>query len=312
MMDGAGHAAGADPADELGLALAFDRRVQVGGGRDVERIPEGIVVRHPDLPSVHVLNVVMLDAPVAGHVDAAAVAALADRCLAGLNHRFVRLDDSRAGERLAPELMQAGWERGRTVYMVFRGDPAALPADPRAREISEAELEALQLENFSYYDYGPDTSPELPPTLVAAQSAVRAAARFRGFGAGGDGGLQSMCTLYLDPDVHGKRMAMVEEVGTLPAYRERGLAKAVVSAAVRAAGEWGAEMITVPADADDWPQLLYAGLGFEPVGNEVNFTLRIPARRSACRRQAKVRDSGLHVEGRGDPGREGFDPRHHR
>jgi hypothetical protein len=30
----------------------------------------------------------------------------------------------------------------------------------------------------------------------------------------------------------------------------------------------------VPADADDWPQVIYAGLGFEPVGTQVHFTLR--------------------------------------
>ena len=55
---------------------------------------------------------------------------------------------------------------------------------------------------------------------------------------------------------------MIEEVGTLASHRERGLAKAVVSAAIRSAGEWGADLIVVPADADDWPQLLYAKLGF--------------------------------------------------
>ena len=86
------------------------------------------------------------------------------------------------------------------------------------------------------------------------------------FGAGEDGDLQSMCELFLDPDVEGVRMAMVEQVATLPAYRERGLAKAVVGAAIAAARDWGAELIMVPADADDWPQIIYAGLGFETSG----------------------------------------------
>jgi hypothetical protein len=31
--------------------------------------------------------------------------------------------------------------------------------------------------------------------------------------------------------------------------------------------------IVVPADADDWPQLMYGRLGFEPVGMQVSFTL---------------------------------------
>jgi GNAT superfamily N-acetyltransferase len=77
---------------------------------------------------------------------------------------------------------------------------------------------------------------------------------------------------------------MVEQVATVPAYRGRGLATATVSAAIAAAGEWGADQVTVPADADDWPQLLYAKLGFEPVGVQVSFTLRQPpSARCTCK-----------------------------
>ena len=36
-----------------------------------------------------------------------------------------------------------------------------------------------------------------------------------------------MCTLFLDADVSGRRVAMVEEVATLAAYRGRGLARSV-------------------------------------------------------------------------------------
>jgi GNAT superfamily N-acetyltransferase len=86
-----------------------------------------------------------------------------------------------------------------------------------------------------------------------------------------------MCTVFLDPDVDGRRVAMVTEVGTRVAHRERGLGRAVVSAAVAHAGGWGADLIVVGADADDWPQLMYAGLGFEAIGRQVTLTRRIPA-----------------------------------
>jgi GNAT superfamily N-acetyltransferase len=127
----------------------------------------------------------------------------------------------------------------------------------------------------------PDTSAGLPALLTRAQALMRAGTTAWGFAAGYGGGLQSMCTLFLDPDLDGVRIAMVENVGTLPQYRERGLAKAAVSAAVAAAEDWGAELITVPADADDWPQLLYHRLGFEPVGTQLNFTRREAAATSA-------------------------------
>ncbi len=209
------------------------------------------------------------------------MAALAERWLGHLDHRFIRVDDGPAAERLAPALMADGWERNRTVFMVLRSDPDAALRDPRARPVSEDELDALMLANFEHYDYGPDASPEIVQQLVDAQSAMRIGTPALRFGAGEDGGLQSMCMLFLDPDVDGKKVAMVEQVATLPAYRERGLARATVSAAIAAAGEWGADLVTLPADADDWPQLLYAKLGFEPIGVQVTFTLRPPGARAA-------------------------------
>ena len=93
-------------------------------------------------------------------------------------------------------------------------------------------------------------------------------------GAGDGDGLHSMATVFLSEQPDGTRVAMVDEVGTLTAHRQRGLARAVVSAAVVTASEWGAELIVVPADADDWPQLLYSRLGFAPVGVQVALTLR--------------------------------------
>jgi GNAT superfamily N-acetyltransferase len=151
-------------------------------------------------------------------------------------------------------------------------EPVAL--DPRARELSAREHEAVMRANFTAADYGDDFFPGLTEQLVAAQRACLAGTESRRFGAGEGGGLQAMGHLFLDPDVHGARMAMVEEVGTLPSHRERGLAKAVVCAAIDAGLRWGAELIAIPADADDWPQMIYAGLGFAPVGRQVHFTLR--------------------------------------
>ncbi len=42
-----------------------------------------------------------------------------------------------------------------------------------------------------------------------------------------------MCELFLDDDVDGVPMAMVEQVATLRSHRERGLGKAVIVAAWR-------------------------------------------------------------------------------
>ena len=260
--------------DELACALELDHRVALRGGQQAVEIPEGWVVLSPDLPNVYTLNMLVVSEPAPDRFDAAALRALADRWLGHVRHRFVCLDDRAAADRVWPELERCGWQRSRTVFMLLRSAPGDAVSDPRSRELSEAELDVIAKANFEQYDYGHETSAELVRQLVAAQRAMRARTTARAFGAGENDGLQSMCTLFLDEDVGGTRTAMIDEVGTLPTHRERGLARAVVSAAVRAAGEWGADLIVVPADADDWPQLLYAKLGFEPIGIQSSFTLR--------------------------------------
>ncbi|MGO9820868.1 MAG: GNAT family N-acetyltransferase [Solirubrobacteraceae bacterium] len=267
--------------DELQSALELDRRVALRAAERTIEIPAGWVVLHDQLARVHVLNMLILAAPLPSRLDAATLTSLAESWLGHLGHRFVRIDDEAGAARLTSKLLAAGWQRQRTVFMVLRTDPGAALVDPRARQVSEAELDALMLANFEHYDYGADACAELVRELVAAQVAMRRGTQALRFGAGERGGLQSMTTLFMDPDVDGTRVAMVEQVGTLPDYRERGLAQAAVSAAVAAAGKWGAELITVPADADDWPQMLYTKLGFEPIGIQVSFTLRAPARAGA-------------------------------
>ncbi|MGP0048922.1 MAG: hypothetical protein ACLPZR_08760 [Solirubrobacteraceae bacterium] len=274
MSDSAPTAAHSVADGEFAAALALDRRIYVRAGQEQIELPRGWVVRHHDLSEVYFLNYLRLAAPLDAGLDATAVAELACRWQHGLGHRRVVIEDVEAGERLAGELTERGWERSRTVFMILRSDPAGARRDPRAREISEEELGALQLATNEEEDFGPHSSPGLPQRLADAQAVLRAATPARGFGAGVGGALQSMCTLFLEPDVGGRRAAMVEQVGTLRAFRQRGLAKATVSAALLAAAEWGAQLIVVPADADDWPQLLYAGLGFAAVGRIVSLTLR--------------------------------------
>jgi GNAT superfamily N-acetyltransferase len=255
---------------ELEAAVELDCRLYVRAARQVTELPQGWAYRHCGLPRVHMLNGVRLRAPLDARIGTVEVEAIADAALAGLDHRQVVITDAAAAERLSPRLEANGWERRRTQFMVWRADPAGVVSDPRARAVTEDELRAFQRTELGQPEYG--TTAGLADELVAALAAVRAGTPVRGFGAGEAGGLQSSATLFLDPDVGGRRVAMLESVATLREHRQRGLARAAVCAAVRAAGEWGAGLIVVPADADDWPQLLYAGLGFVSVGRQLTFT----------------------------------------
>lgn len=263
---------------ELSLAQAADRAVRRRAARETIPISQGLAVRHQELYDVHYVNAVLVDAGVAP-LDGGEVVAVADRWLGDLRHRHVVFDDAVAGERAATQLQSDGWQRARVALMVFAGDPTEVVEDARARPISEPEMEALQLANVR--DQAPEVNvgSGLAARLVTTQRRLRATTCARCFGAGDPGGeLASMCTLFLDPDVDGRRVAMLTDVGTRMAQRERGLGRAVVSAAIAEAGRWGADLIMVGADADDWPQLMYTALGFASVGLQVALTRRIAAR----------------------------------
>lgn len=270
-------------------ALLIDRRVRRRAAAEAIPVPGGLVVRHRQLADVHYLNAVLLDAR-AGAREAREVVALGDRWLQGLGHRHVVFDDAPTAERLAAALAADGWERRRTLFMGLAPGAATAGApeapDPRARRISDAEMEQLQLTALREEVPQAAIRSGLVRRLAATQRALRAGTPARCFGAGEDDGLQSMCTLYLDDDVMGRRVALIEEVGTLSAHRGRGLARAVVGAAVRAARHWGAELVVVPADADDWPQLMYARMGFASLVRQVSLTLRRPAEPAGRPRRA--------------------------
>ena len=51
-----------------------------------------------------------------------------------------------------------------------------------------------------------------------------------------------------------------------PAHRRRGLARAVVRAALRSALGAGHDLVFLVADEADWPKELYREIGFEPLG----------------------------------------------
>ncbi len=83
-----------------------------------------------------------------------------------------------------------------------------------------------------------------------------------------------MATLFLGVDVRGPPGGADRRGGTRTTHRGRGLARAVVSAAIAEAHRCEAELIIIPADADDWPQVMYARLGFTATGRQVSVTLR--------------------------------------
>jgi GNAT superfamily N-acetyltransferase len=265
---------------ELGAALAFERLVRRRGAQRAVELDGGLVVLHDGLKTKYHLNALLLDAPLRPGLDADAIMRLADEHLGHRGHRHVVLDDGPAAERLAPGFLDAGWTIERIVYMSWCREADRPPRPGVAREISDAEAREHQLA-FSAEEQASAPSPDglvgaversLVGTLVAGQQALRAGTMARCFGAGENGQLAASCVLFLERDRGG--IAMIDEVGTLSAYRRRGLGRAVVAAALDSARASGCTPIVIPADHDDWPKRLYARMGFEPLGIQASFTRR--------------------------------------
>ena len=62
------------------------------------------------------------------------------------------------------------------------------------------------------------------------------------------------------------RVCQLEDVYALPDVRGRGHARALVTHAAEQARRDDHELVFIVADEDDWPQRLYASVGFAPLG----------------------------------------------
>ncbi len=140
--------------------------------------------------------------------------------------------------------------------MVLRRPPDRRPA-AAARQIDLAALLAARRE-LTVRAVGERESD----VIAAGAAALSATGRARHFAADHDGSPAAYATLYADGAT-----AQVEDVGTQVHARGRGLARAVVQAAVDVALAEGHEMVFLVADAGDWPHMLYGRLGFDAVGH---------------------------------------------
>ena len=109
--------------------------------------------------------------------------------------------------------------------------------------------------------YGDDA--ELADQLIELDRRLSQRMEVRHLAAVLDGEVAAYAGLYLEGGV-----AQIEDVATLPRFRNRGLARAVVLRALAEARRAGAELVFLVADERDWPKDLYARLGFDGIGVE--------------------------------------------
>jgi GNAT superfamily N-acetyltransferase len=224
------------------------------------RHPLGEAAFHDRLPRVWVLNQLSVDVPVSAEELTSAL----DELYGHLAHRRAFVERPEVGADLAPALRKAGWLVEHDVFMTLRRERDRPPAPGLAREVDEDTIRAVEAQTIAEEPHG---TPDIIEQLLMSRSAFARAGSARYFAGAADGVDACHVTLYSDGVI-----AQVEDVGTLKAFRNRGLARAACSAAIDAAVAAGHELVFVIADGDDWPRVLYAKLGFDVVGAPWAFT----------------------------------------
>jgi ribosomal protein S18 acetylase RimI-like enzyme len=244
---------------DLARAFAFMRRGDMRG-TDETLFRFGTAVLTPELPNRQDSNLLYLDRLTPG-TAAAELQAEAERIFtdAEMSSRVLVFPDAETGEALVPEF--PGWNVHRQVVMVHRRPPEVEADTSSVVEVGEAVLRPARRAEIESYPWG---SRELAEQLLDAKVALARWQSVRCFAMLAGSEVASYTDLYSEATE-----AQVEDVATLPPYRGRGYAKAVVSRAVEEARAGGADFVFLVAREDDWPTELYRRLGFDVVGRYV-------------------------------------------
>jgi GNAT superfamily N-acetyltransferase len=181
---------------------------------------------------------------------------------AGYAHRTVLLRSDGHGARWAPAFETAGYRVDPVVLMCLRRDPDRGPTvDVQERAFADARPVILET-----YLRDARLEPHHVDQFTDQHGAYERDVGARFFVGEVDGKPAGVCELWMDGGD-----ALVEHVDTLKEFRNRGVARSVVLAAIGAARGADAERIFIGADDNDWPKELYGKLGFDRLGREWEF-----------------------------------------
>jgi GNAT superfamily N-acetyltransferase len=247
-------------SEALPTALAFLRRTAELAADHARTLDVGCAVRTPSLPLVWGLNHLRLACPVTSEQ----VVALAEEHLGDLPYRQVAIEHQASAELLEAPLRADGWKPDRELLMAL-ARPADREAD--ASGVVEVEQDAVSALMRRWVSGDPKMTRETLDQVVAAtarEGSVRSARNFSIRDAAGEA--VAMTKLYSDGVT-----AQVEDVYTVPEWRNHGCARRLITRAIALALHDGHELVFIVADDDGWPKHLYARLGFDPIGRMAMF-----------------------------------------
>jgi ribosomal protein S18 acetylase RimI-like enzyme len=253
---------------ELARASAFEETLRERCAERIVPLRFGRALFNDSYPRVWDLNLLRVDRPAGATAEL--LAAEADRlhAEAGHDHRRVAVLDERAGAQLEAGFAALGWRAECFVFMAYRGQGERVVPTRTVHEVAAGALRSLREQVARAEPWA--TDEEVVRMVLDGAELVAREGDARHFAALVGSDVVSAADLYSDG-----RTAQVEDVATLPDFRNRGLASAVVLRAVAEALAAGHDFVFLIADDGDWPAELYARLGFAPLGRKWVF-LRPP------------------------------------
>ena len=250
---------------ELADAVRYARRIEALGSDDQGTWAGGDWFRARSLPQVYDANhVVVLEHGFALHLDE--VTAAADEIQAGLPNRIVEFVICAESERLAAGFRRAGWLDEPLGVMVRHREP-----DRRVDTSSIRVVDPIAMRTARMGSLGdePWATPDAVVQVREKQERVAHRVPTTHLAAFDGAAVVSYCEVYGIDDV-----AQIESVATVPGHRRRGHARAVVSRALEITAN--RRLVFLCMDPDDWPQQLYARLGFDDIGRVARFRKALP------------------------------------
>jgi len=256
--------------DDAGAILGHLRWTVETLADEIRPVPGGIVLRSHSMPLVRGLNQLRIT----GRADVTEGLRLADEHLGDLPYRHVVVEDGPTAALMETVVSARAWRTERQVLMAF--DPMSnVPVVDAAPvgELNDHEMAAL-MRHWAIEEYAGITEERLGQIDAFHRRAGRLWNE-RPFGVRyGDRAPVAVTKLRTRGST-----AWVEDVYTLPVARRHGYARALVGHAVATARSATPRLTFLTADQDDWPQHLYARLGFRPVGSLRVFSRDLPGSR---------------------------------
>jgi GNAT superfamily N-acetyltransferase len=241
--------------EALMTALAFLRHTAELAADEARPLDAGCVVRTPSLPLVWGLNHLRI----AGPVSYEQAVGLAEQHLGDLPYRQLAVEHEHSARRLEEPLRADGWKPDRELLMALARAADCVPDTADVVEVEEDA--AAELMRLWVSDDDKMTAETLDQVVEATRREARVRAA-RNLGIRDEAGdLVAMTKLYSDGVT-----AQVEDVYTVPAWRNRACARRLITRAIALARDAEHELVFIVADDDGWPKQLYARLGFDPIG----------------------------------------------